>query len=201
VRKCVSKNCCFWGKSEIFETKKNAHHPYRTDVVVGDDHEADADHATTNEENDDAVVRFWGLPISSSFSRLELSSLSRRRCNTPNEKKNALRRRWCCYSFRILRERQFRSDAAGEEWRRRQRRRRWWFFFKVHPVVAKASAKRAKRGAAFEVARCGALEQADGERRDEERDGYLDRFVCVHGDVGVHRLVYRCVQSVAVEVM
>jgi hypothetical protein len=25
--------------------------------------------------------------------------------------------------------------------------------------------------------------------------------VCVHGDVGVHRLVYRCVQSVAVEVM
>jgi hypothetical protein len=197
VRKCVSKN--FGEKVMNFPDKNDAHYLYRTDAVVGgDNYEADADRATTNDANDNALDRFfWGLPI---------SSLSRRRCNNSpnNEKKknDALQRRWCCcYSFRILRERQFRSDAAGEARRRRQRRRRRWFFFKVHPVVAKASAKRAKRGAAFEVARCGALEQADGERRDEERGGYFDRFVCVHGDVGVHRLVHCCVQSVAVEVM
>lgn len=196
----ISKNC---GEKVYFRDKNHAHYLYRTDVVVivDDNYEADADHATTNDAHDNAFGRFfWGLPI---------SSLSRRRCNnTPNnnekkkKKNDALQRRWrCCYSFLIIRERQFRSDAAGEERRRRQRRRRRWFFFKVHPVVAKASAKRAKRGAAFEVARCGALEQADGERRDEERGGYFDRFVCVHGDVGVHRLVHCCVQSVAVEVM
>ena len=71
----------------------------------------------------------------------------------------------------------------------------------MHPLGAKTSSKRAKRGAAFEMARCGALQQGDGERRDEKRDGDFSRFVRVYGNVGVHRLVHRGIQIVGVESM
>ena len=43
----------------------------------------------------------------------------------------------------------------------------------------------------FEMARCGAFEQANRARRVRERDGHFSRFVFVYGDVGVHRLVHR----------
>ena len=58
-------------------------------------------------------------------------------------------------------------------------------------AVRETSAKREKRGATFEMARCGAFEQANRARRVRERDGHFSRFVFVYGDVGVHRLVHR----------
>ena len=69
---------------------------------------------------------------------------------------------------------------------------------KMHRLVRETSAKREKRGATFEMARCGAFEQANRARRVRERDGHFSRFVFVYGDVGVHRLVHRGVSIVVV---